>query len=433
MAAALWLATDYVQRAYDRALLDNAYAVAAQVVHRQGELAFDLTEPELQILLFDQSESVYFALQTPQGRFIAGHSGLVAEPPDAAATPRFGHSHLHGRAVRTVTLRRDGPVPFLIVMGQTTESLQQQLRRLVFYSAALQLALLALLAWWLRRAIGRQMQPLAELQQAVDQRDAADLAALPPALSAQAGTRDMQRLGVAINSLLERLSHSLSAQREFTGNVAHELRTPLAGIGAQAEYALAQSDPAVWREQLEGILKSQARGSHYVAQLLALARADEAQSALQLRPLSMGALAREVVLQWLPRADALGVDLGAQGLDAPAWVLGDAILIEGLLNNLLDNALRHGSNAPAPSVTVELRQTAQHIELRVLDNGPGISAAERARLQQRGTQAHPGAGGGVGLGLAIVRRYAALMQAGFELLHNPQGHGLLAVARFRRQ
>ncbi|MDR1967742.1 MAG: sensor histidine kinase [Burkholderiaceae bacterium] len=431
MAAALWLATDYVQRAYDRALLDNAYAVAAQVVRRQGQVAFDLTEQELQILLFDQSESVYFSLQTPEGRFIAGHSGLVAESPDDAASPRFGRSQLHGRSVRTVTLRRDGEPPFLIVMGQTTESLQRQLRLLVFYSVALQLTLLALLAWWLRRAIGRQMQPLAQLQQAVDERDAADLAALPPALSAEADTRDMQRLGVAINSLLERLSHSLAAQREFTGNVAHELRTPLAGIGAQAEYALAQSDPAVWREQLEGILKSQARSSHYVAQLLALARADEAQSALQLRPLALGPLVREVVLQWLPRADAQGVDLGAQGLDAEAWVLGDAILIEGLLNNLLDNALRHGSSAAAPSVTVALRKAGHHIELRVFDNGPGIDAAERARLQQRGTQAHAGADSGVGLGLAIVRRYATLMQADFALLDNPQGHGLLAVTHFR--
>ena len=430
--AALWLASRYVQQAYDRALLDDAYAVAAQVLREHGQLQLGLSDQELRALLFDQSDQVYFALQTPEGRFIAGHAGLVADLPTTATSPRFGAGQFRSHAVRTVSLLRDGQPPFVVVVAQTTEARRQQVRLLWISSLAVQLSLLALLAWWLRRAIGRQLGPLVALQRAVDQRDADDLAPLKAALADDAATRDLQHLGLAINSLLARLSHSLGAQREFTGNVAHELRTPLAGIGAQAEYALAQSDPAVWREQLEGILRSQARSSHYVAQLLALARADEAQSALQLRPVALGPLVREVVLRFLQRADALGVDLGAHGLDGDAQVLGDVVLIEGLLTNLIDNALRYGATSAEPRVTVTLTETPGHIDLAVQDNGPGIDPNERERLLQRGAQAQPGSAGGAGLGLAIVRRYAALLQADFELQDGPQGTGLTALVRFER-
>ena len=110
----------------------------------------------------------------------------------------------------------------------------------------------------------RELRPLGELRRTLDQRDAHDLAPVPVARS----SRELERLGETLNALLERLGHSVRAQREFAGNVAHELRTPLAGIRALADYGLAQQSPAVWREQLQHIAASQARASHLVDQLL---------------------------------------------------------------------------------------------------------------------------------------------------------------------
>ena len=426
-AAALVLASRYVQRAYDRALLDDAYAVAAQVVARpDGGVELALSEHELQALLYDQSERVYFALRTPGGQFLAGH-GFV--PP--APLPDSGHVYsddsIQGRAVRMVSLRRKPGDAFVVVMAQTTDARSALLRELLLASVAVQAALLLLLAVWLRRAIGHQLQPLAQLQDAVDRRDADDLSPLPAGLSRQARTRDIARLGGSLDSLLARLARSLAAQREFSGNVAHELRTPLAGIRAQAEYALGQSDPAVWRAQLEGIARSQARASHTVDQLLALARADEATAALQLRPVALDELVREVTLRHLPRADAAGVDLGAVGLEQPCRVLGDAALIEGILDNLLDNALRYGTGAAAPRVTVELARAPGEVVLSVLDNGAGLSADECERLLARGAQGPQGValGEGAGLGLAIVRRHAELLQARLRL--EPAAGGGLAA------
>src|SRR5206468_4386213 len=215
------------------------------------------------------------------------------------------------------------PAEFVVVMAQTTAGRTQLLRRLLVFSALVQMGLLLVLAWWLSRTIERDLRPLAELQHAVDRRDAGDLAPLPASLTQGATTRDVQRLGEAVNSLLSRLQENLSAQREFAGNVAHELRTPLAGIRAQASYALAQDDAALWRSELQGIAQAEQRASRLVDQLLALARADEGSVGLKLETIELNELVREVMLRFLPRADALGVDLGAEGLEEPVEVRGD--------------------------------------------------------------------------------------------------------------
>lgn len=428
---ALGLASYFVAQAYDRSLLDDAYAVAAHVRSEQGRPSFNLSPREMGTLLFDQSESVYFAVLRSDGSLVAGHGGLRPSMLPDEASHRFAYSHVHGRDVRTVSLRRSPQDDFTVVMAQTTDSRNRLLNRLLAYSVVPQLLLLIFLAWWLRRVIGQDLRPLAQLQDVVNRRDANDLTPVPAAVSSEASSREVERLGAAINSLLARLDHSLAAQREFAGNVAHELRTPLAGIRAQAEYALAQTEPPVWRAQLQGILRSEARASHQVDQLLALARADEAHTALRLRAVALDELVRDILLRYLPRADAAGVDLGAVGLDAPAVVWADAALVEGLLGNLLDNALRYGT-AAQPCVTVALATGANGTALSVTDNGPGLDEDESHRLTHRGAQGAAGRqlGLGAGLGLAIVSRYAELLGAEFRLTPAPQGPGLRATVTF---
>ena len=252
---------------------------------------------------------------------------------------------------------------------------------------------------------------------------------MPEAITRDASTLDVERLGTALNSMLSRLAQSIAAQREFAGNVAHELRTPLAGIRAQAGYALAQTDPRVWREQLLGIAQGEQRASHLVNQLLALARADEGTASVQLQEVQLSLLVRAVLLRFLPKADAMGVDLGGEGLELPVLVRGDAALLEGILNNLLDNALRYGTNA-APRVTVAIGREAGDVVLSVTDNGPGLASQDVTQLGQRWAQGPAGQrlGEGAGRGLAIVGRYAELLGANFSV-EAAAGGGLRAVLR----
>jgi two-component system, OmpR family, sensor histidine kinase TctE len=416
-ALVVGIASYFAQQAFDRSLLDDAYLVASHVrvsPDDAGTLDLSLSAQEISTVLFDQSESLYFAVLSPTGNLLAGHAGLRPPQLGDAVKPQFAAMEYQGRVLRTVTIRRQQPADFYVVMGQTTVSRDRLLQRLLTFSIVPQLLLLVLLAAWLQRAIEDDLTPLAALEEAVGQRDARDLTPVP----VSATTRDVQRLGQAINALLGRIAFSVQAQREFSGNVAHELRTPLAGIRALADYGLRQNDPQVWREQLQGIAQSQERASHLVDQLLALALADEAKQTLEQTPVALDALVGEAVMRFLSRADAVGVDLGAKGIDHAVVVQGNAALIEGILNNLIDNALRYGRAEDGEShITVSLSQTYERVVLSVTDNGPGVLPEKLKQISQRWVQGSAGEAlkAGMGLGLAIVGSYAKLLGARVEL------------------
>ena len=436
---ALAVARYFTQQAFDRALLDDAYAVASHVRHAEdGGLTLGLSSVEMGNLLFDQNENLYFAVYQDDGHLLAGHAGLqLPVGSRLAVTPFFTETPFQNRSLRAVVLERSKPAHFTVVVAQTTRVQDRLFQRLLFISLVPQLLLVIWLAWWLRRAIQKDVQPLMDLEHAVAQRDVRDLT--PLAISTR--TLDVQKLGESINALLHRIDQSVRGQKEFAGNVAHELRTPLSGIRALAEYGLAQSDPQVWREQLRSIAQSQERASHLIDQLLALALAQEAQQVLQPQPLALDEVVRDSLMRHLHRADALSVDLGvdfAQGLDTPVWVLAQRALLEGALDNLIDNALRYGVPADGSPrhVTVALTQPeAGAVCLSVIDNGPGVSDAQREQLLQRWAQGSAGEAlkQGSGLGLAIVAEYARILGAQLSMGRPASGSGLQVSLRLALQ
>jgi two-component system, OmpR family, sensor histidine kinase TctE len=466
-ALALGLAHYFTTQAYDRALLDDAFALSAQVrsdsrVDALGKTTLNLilTDAEMGAVLFDQSESIYFSVWRADGTLLAGHKSLrpavaaaLDSAPIAAAAPTWRDGAYLGKDVRIVSLSRDLPAPHIVLVAQTTASRNDMLRRLLGFSLLPQLLLLALLAWWLRRQVEQDLKPLSALQKAVEQRDASDLRHIPSNLTHEATTSNIEHLGLAVNSLFDRLQLGIAAQREFSGNVAHELRTPLASIRLQAEQVLTQSADPATQGAIRKLLRSSDQASHLIDQLLALAFANELKAHVPLTRLDLTEVVREVVLHHLPRAEANerrgAVDFGAEGLDAPVYVMGHRTLIEAVLSNLIDNAFRYGlskTEGVASKITVAVTVDASSPEsgavcLQVIDQGAGLTVDEVAHLTQRWTQAQhdadfahtaiPEVGQGVGLGLAIVSRYAELLQAPLSLLPNPHGTGLCAQLKFK--
>lgn len=404
--SALVVANSFTEQAFDRTLLDDAYAVSSNVRATESGIELLLTPREVTAVLFDQIESVHFAVRKIDGSLLAGDETLHAPVPEGEAHHRFSDIVFQGQRVRAVVLNHEAPNPYRVLVAQTTRTRVALVERLLAYVLVPQLLLLALLAAWLWRRIDRELRPLGELERTLGRRDVNDLSPVPVAHS----SRELERLGDAMNSLFGRVAHSVRAQREFAGNVAHELRTPLAGIRALADYGLTQTTPAIWREQLTRIAASQARASHLVDQLLGLALADEGRTALRREPVRLDDLVEQAVMRHLAQADAQGVDLGARGLEGtPVTVQASVALIEGILDNLIDNALRYGGR----TITVELAGTM----LSVVDDGPGIPSEAQRALMERWAQGPDGQklGQGAGLGLSIVARYAELLGAVLRL------------------
>lgn len=225
-------------------------------------------------------------------------------------------------------------------------------------------------------------------------------AALPPGRRLPVPTPDdeLRALAEEINMLLARRDDAVARLERFTGDAAHELRSPVAAIRAQAEVAVAHPDPALSGETLQAIADEAARLSTLLSDLLALARADAGR-----RP-----PAQAVDLVAAASAAMARAGTGGPALElvapAPAQVGATPSEVATVLDNLVGNARRHACSLVRIAVLPTGRAWTR---LVVEDDGPGIPEADRQRIFDRFLRLNPEAGGGAGLGLPLV---AALVQ-----------------------
>ncbi|THU02491.1 histidine kinase [Lampropedia puyangensis] len=427
-AVMVGVAKDFTGRVFDRTLLDHAHALAARLQQQDdGTLKLDLDEHEIGNVLYEPVETVMYAILNANGQSVIGAHLEEAFLPSYFQEYRYGFIRYAQKPMRTIALRHSiGDGKYFVVVAHTTQARNHLVQRLMWFGSLPILLMLFPLAIWLWDRIERDLQPLAQLHDALLVRDAKDLSPLTVATT----SREVEQVGKALNDLIDRLDRNIATQREFAGNVAHELRTPLAGIKAMAEFGLVGQDPAVQREQLSQIVSSTERAARLVNQLLDLAMLDEDQVALHIVDVDLADLVRQTVLRHLDKADSQGVDLGAQGLDESeaqgCWVQADSALLTGLLDNLIDNALRYGGHTVTVAVNVNPR--TRMCSVSVEDDGPGIPASVRTAMMQRSTQGSDGEllGQGAGLGLFLVARYARLLGSHLQLDSGEGGRGLKA-------
>jgi two-component system OmpR family sensor kinase len=276
-----------------------------------------------------------------------------------------------------------------------------------------------LIAW----IVGRAVRPVRGFAGALRRRRPEDVR--PVAVD---GLPDEVRpVAEALNELLARLRAALDREHAFLADAAHELRTPLTALDLQAQAVVeARGDG---RDAALGDLRAGvARVARLVEQLLAVAREQHGSAASPV-PLDLDELVRRTVAEFVPLAEAAGIDLGIESAD-PVRVAGDADALRRLLGNLLDNAIRYTSSGGRVDVSVRREAgTPSRAVVTVTDKGPGIPAGERERVFARFHRVPGTAGTGSGLGLALVRSIAARHDGEVVLEDGPGGCGLRAVLR----
>lgn len=195
----------------------------------------------------------------------------------------------------------------------------------------------------------------------------------------------------AVNQALDRLEHGFRTLRDFTADAAHELRTPLSVLRLRVDTTLSAEAAAPLRKDIEAM-------SHVVDQLLAVAELEGARVAPG-ETADLVSVASDVVALLAPIALKQGKDIALTGAAAPVWVAGSAVMLAQAVRNLAENALRYTPVGRGVEIEVDPAGC-----LRVLDEGPGIAAAERSQIFERFWRRERNRSGGAGLGLAIVRR-----------------------------
>jgi len=298
----------------------------------------------------------------------------------------------------------------------------------------LALPLMGLLMW---RLVGQEVRFLQSTARAVARRTPESLEPIEDASVPE----EVQPLVDSLNGLLGRLGGALSQQRRFIADAAHELRTPLTALKLQLQLAERAREPAERERAFLALREGISRAQHVVEQLLTLARAEPEANSASRGPVDLMELAQAALLAYEAPATAAGRKLSLELRDGPLVTHGDRAALRALLDNLLDNALRHGradrsvpgtevpgTNVPDTIFVRAYRAAPNEGVLEVEDAGPGIPAEERERVFDRFYRGEEASEGGSGLGLAIVRRIAQTHGGRVELAEGAGGKGLRARA-----
>lgn len=267
-------------------------------------------------------------------------------------------------------------------------------------------------------------RPLRRLQETATRLGHGDLEARTPV---DEGPPEVRSLSVAFNDTANRLEQLVTAQEAFVADASHQLRTPLTALRLQLENVREEVDPAE-AEEVDAALNEVGRLSRLVDGLLALARAERTSTTVTAEVIDLGELLDERREVWAPVAAEQGVALALDVADGPVLALATPDHVAGVVDNLLANAL--DVSAPGSSVTLTCRSVGGGVEAHVVDEGPGLSAEERARAFDR-FWTTPSTGprlGGSGLGLPIARQLARIDGGDLDL-DEAAGGGVDAVLR----
>lgn len=370
------------------------------------------------------TDSIKYALHDSQGHLLMGDAQLPAVTMNNETTQLFAMVQLDHRSMRSLTTRFDTRAGVIFITVADARPPVEPAARFSFISALLwdfvQLDVTLVLVW-----VGIQLglRPIRRLRDEIAERSPLDLR---PIVESSV-PREIAPVVVTLNRLFTMLRTAVQSQQQFIANTAHQLRTPITGMQAQLDLLAAEPAALPLKARLQTLQEGIRQLAHSANQLITLARADPAANlASRVQEVDLNAIVGEVVAKFFDRALQSNIDLGVDL--QPASIHADPSLLDDLLSNLVDNALKY---TPARG-TVTVSAGVQHRRpyLAVEDTGTGIPAAERQRVRQRFYRLPNSPGHGSGLGLAIVDEIARLYDATVSIGTPANGRGTKVHVQF---
>jgi signal transduction histidine kinase len=383
----------------DAALDHTAHAVLAVVRNEASELNESGGGLGTELAEIDQSDQtgVVYQILGPNGLLVFRSHGaptaLLAGPHDRG----FNTTHIDGTDYRVYTLAAELDVAAIHVaqpLIRRAQSAQANAAHVLVPAAALMLALMAAVAWSVRKALDpvvRYADALGAL--APDRVEPLDTSRLP---------LELQPVSRSVDGLLLRVRDALLRERTLTADAAHEMRTPLAALRLQAQVARRAAGAAERDGALVELMSGADRAARMIDSVLALARLDAGgQGLLKRQEVRLGPLAGLVAAEFSATAEMRGIALALEA--DGGTVLGDEDALAVALRNLLANAMRYARER----ITIRLEVQDGWASIRVSDDGPGFKEEDARRAFHRFFRgAERAQSDGVGLGLSLVLQIA---------------------------
>ncbi|MFG0228107.1 extracellular solute-binding protein [Achromobacter sp. 413638] len=410
------------EQAFDRLLAASALTIAGSVQIEDDGVTVE--PPVSSLAMLSGSERVFYEALASNGRLITGYGDLAPGLPLAqSATPVYDYLNYHDEPVRVATVGRlvsaSQHAGWVTVRVAETLGSRQALADEILGRSVLPLVAVALVAlgllWF---GVQRAFAPLAVVERELRRRAPDDLQPVSAPVP-----QEVSRLVEALNAFMHRLSGLMNTLNTLVADAAHQVRTPLASLRAQAEVALEEPDPERLHARIQRIHQNATHASQLINQLLMDATITHRLGKGARAPVGVAEAVNETRRRIGPlEARRLRIDIAPEV--RRARIAGDRVALREMLRNLVDNALRYAPDGP---VDIQATPVAGYrVALTVSDRGPGIADDEKEAVQQRFTRGRAGESlPGSGLGLAIVRS-VAVAHGGSLWLQDRPGGGLSA-------
>lgn len=395
---------------------------------------FELLENASRILLNDNVDKILYSVSNENGTLLSGNQDLfeTAKTHTSKLDSYYFFANINNekfRVLRSIFKVQNavGTNDINIQVAVTLNRRNALANKILVGIVVPQLLLVLVSFSIISISVKRGLAPLGELQNALSKRSEKNLSPINlPNIP-----EEISLVTNSVNHLMKQLQQLILGQNQFIADAAHQLRTPLAGAQAQLELAELESNPLKLKSILLKVHQSLDRLLHTINQLLILAKSQpEAATMIKMEPLDLNIISKVVASEMAPTAIQKNIDLGFEEAAIPAMIQGNAERLQELLYNLLDNAIRYTQNGGW--VTMSINLTDEDVELIVVDNGPGISIANRDKIFDRFHRVIGSGQDGSGLGLAIVKEIAHLHNADIFVSEESSDRGLQVNVSFSR-